>query len=81
MVIVPAGVGHRLLDDYSSDFEMIGCYPKGKNWDMCYGKAAKDGKEHCRSDEELSTSQLAIDVTRIRSEIDYSNHSSYFTEV
>lgn len=52
MVIVPAGVGHRLLDDYSSDFEMIGCYPKGKNWDMCYGKAEEE--ENIKSISSLS---------------------------
>lgn len=42
VVIVPAGVGHRLLEDIEGGFEMVGCYPKGCNWDMCYGK---DGEE------------------------------------
>jgi len=44
VVIVPAGVGHRLLGDFGSGFEMIGSYPKGKNWDMCYGKKGEEGK-------------------------------------
>lgn len=38
MIIVPAGMGHRLLKNSDSEFEMVGCYPVGKSWDMCYGK-------------------------------------------
>jgi uncharacterized protein YjlB len=38
VIVVPAGVGHRLLDDYGSGFEMVGSYPMGKIWDMCYGR-------------------------------------------
>lgn len=38
VIIIPAGVGHRLLEDLSGDFEMVGSYPKGKSWDMCYGR-------------------------------------------
>jgi uncharacterized protein YjlB len=37
VIVIPAGVGHRLLEDFNSDFEMVGSYPKGKSWDMCYG--------------------------------------------
>ena len=44
MIIVPAGVGHRLLDDFNSGFEMIGSYTKGKIWNMCYGKAGEEGR-------------------------------------
>ena len=44
VIIVPAGVGHRLLDDYGSGFEMVGSYPKGKRWDMCYGKKEEEAK-------------------------------------
>ena len=44
MIVVPAGVGHRLLDDFNSNFEMVGSYPKGKHWDMCYGKAGEEDK-------------------------------------
>ena len=42
VIIVPAGVGHMLLDDFNSGFEMVGSYPKGKSWDMCYGKADEE---------------------------------------
>ncbi|PSS25735.1 hypothetical protein M430DRAFT_33337 [Amorphotheca resinae ATCC 22711] len=38
VIIIPAGVGHRLLKDFNGDFEMVGSYPKGKSWDMCYGR-------------------------------------------
>lgn len=38
VIIVPAGVGHRLLEDLDGGFEMVGSYPEGKQWDMCYGK-------------------------------------------
>ena len=37
VVVVPAGVGHRLLEDHGG-FQMVGSYPIGKNWDMCYGR-------------------------------------------
>ena len=37
VVILPAGVGHRLVDDLCGGFEMVGSYPVGKAWDMCYG--------------------------------------------
>jgi len=42
VIVVPAGVGHRLLEDLDGGFEMVGSYPKGNNWDMCYGR---DGEE------------------------------------
>ena len=42
VVIIPAGVSHRLLEDFGG-FQMVGSYPQGKTWDMCYGKA---GEEH-----------------------------------
>lgn len=41
VVIVPAGVAHRLLEDYGG-FQVVGSYPAGNSWDMCYGK---DGEE------------------------------------
>lgn len=44
VVIVPAGVGHRLLEDLDGGFEMVGSYPKGCNWDMCYGKKGEEEK-------------------------------------
>lgn len=44
VVVVPAGVGHRLLEDQEGRFEMVGSYPKGCDWDMCYGKQGEEGK-------------------------------------
>ena len=43
VVIVPAGVGHRLLEDYGN-FQMVGAYPTGKGWDMCYGRSGEEQK-------------------------------------
>jgi uncharacterized protein YjlB len=43
-VIVPAGVGHRLVEDLKGGFEMVGSYPEGCSWDMCYGKEAEQEK-------------------------------------
>lgn len=45
LIIVPAGVGHRLLvDEGEQTFQMIGSYPYGKQWDMCYGRAGEESK-------------------------------------
>lgn len=45
VLVVPAGVGHRLLDHGgSNDFEMVGSYPHGCSWDMCYGKKGEEAK-------------------------------------
>lgn len=44
VIIIPAGVGHRLLEDTSGNFEMVGSYPKGKSWDMCYGRLGGEEK-------------------------------------
>jgi len=44
VIVVPAGVSHRLLDDYGSGFEMVGSYPAGKGWDMCYGRKEENEK-------------------------------------
>lgn len=44
VIVVPAGVAHRLLEDIEGGFEMVGCYPKGLNWDMCYGKKGEESK-------------------------------------
>lgn len=43
VVIVPAGVGHRLLKDHGG-FQMVGSYPTGKSWDMCYGREGEESK-------------------------------------
>ena len=42
LVVVPAGVAHRLLEDVEGDFEMVGAYPGGRGWDMCYGKKGEE---------------------------------------
>lgn len=53
MVIVPAGVGHRLLKEEGNDrFEMVGSYPTGFGWDMCYGEKGEESK--VKSIEKLS---------------------------
>jgi len=44
VIVVPAGVSHRLLEDVGGGFQMVGSYPKGSNWDMCYGKAGEEAK-------------------------------------
>lgn len=44
VVIMPAGVGHRLLRDIEGGFEMVGAYPPGKQWDMCYGREGEEEK-------------------------------------
>lgn len=44
VIVVPAGVAHRLLEDLRGSFEMVGSYPIGCNWDMCYGKKGEQSK-------------------------------------
>lgn len=44
VMVVPAGVAHRLLDDIDGNFSMVGSYPKGKDWDMCYGREGEEEK-------------------------------------
>ncbi|MCJ1454059.1 hypothetical protein MMC28_004409 [Mycoblastus sanguinarius] len=44
VMIVPAGVAHRLLEDIKGGFNMVGSYPTGKSWDMCYGKEGEEEK-------------------------------------
>ncbi|KAF6831222.1 hypothetical protein CPLU01_06920 [Colletotrichum plurivorum] len=44
VIILPAGVSHRLLEDIEGGVEMIGSYPKGCHWDMCYGKHGEESK-------------------------------------
>lgn len=43
VVVVPAGVGHRLMEDHGG-FQMVGSYPVGMNWDMCYGRPGEEDK-------------------------------------
>lgn len=46
VIVIPAGVAHRLLEDYGQGgaFEMVGSYPEGCEWDMCYGKKGEESK-------------------------------------
>lgn len=40
VLIIPAGVAHRSLDNYL-DYEVIGGYPEGRSWDMIYCEPEK----------------------------------------
>ena len=44
VMVVPAGVSHRLLDDMDGGFSMVGSYQRGYSWDMCYGKEGEEDK-------------------------------------
>jgi len=44
VIIIPAGVSHKLVKDRQGNFQMIGSYPPGKNWDMCYGKKGEESR-------------------------------------
>ena len=44
VVIVPAGVGHRLMEDLGGGFEMVGSYAEGRQWDMWYGRKGEEGR-------------------------------------
>lgn len=44
VMVVPAGVAHRLLDDIEGGFSMVGSYESGRSWDMCYGKEGEEDK-------------------------------------
>jgi uncharacterized protein YjlB len=49
VVIIPAGVGHKNLAA-SADFRVIGAYPSGQAWDICYGKPG----ERPRADQNIA---------------------------
>lgn len=43
VVVIPAGVGHKKVEA-SHDFEVIGAYPDGKEFDMKTGKPGEHGE-------------------------------------
>jgi uncharacterized protein YjlB len=48
IMVVPAGVGHHLMyeeGEGDESFQMIGSYPPGRAWDMCYGDGRKGEEE------------------------------------
>ncbi|KAJ5771306.1 uncharacterized protein N7511_003357 [Penicillium nucicola] len=53
MIIVLAGVGHLLRKDLhgnQEDFQMVGAYPPGKQWDICYGTPNEKAKAQSIND-------------------------------
>lgn len=40
VVLIPAGVAHKNLGS-SEDFGVVGAYPEGQDWNMCYGKRSE----------------------------------------
>jgi uncharacterized protein YjlB len=40
VVVIPAGVAHKCPES-SSDFRIVGAYPRGQRWDMCYGETGE----------------------------------------
>jgi uncharacterized protein YjlB len=53
VVVIPAGVAHKQLGA-SADFEIVGAYPGGRDWDMNYAKPG----ERPRADENIARVEL-----------------------
>ena len=56
VIIIPAGVAHKNLGS-SSDFQVVGAYPKGQKWDM------NDGKPGERPQAERNIAQVPLPKT------------------
>lgn len=56
--VVPAGVAHRLVEDVDGGFEMVGAYPKGCAWDMCYADEGEEVLEKIKGVEWLQRDPL-----------------------
>jgi uncharacterized protein YjlB len=53
VVVIPAGVAHKNLGA-SRDFGVVGAYPLGQHWDVCYGKPG----ERPRTDDNIARVSL-----------------------
>ena len=42
-MVLPAGVGHKNME-HSDDFAVVGAYPHGQHWDLCYGRPGERPK-------------------------------------
>ncbi|KAK0351322.1 hypothetical protein LTR94_025397 [Friedmanniomyces endolithicus] len=47
-LLLPAGTGHCLIRS-SRDFEVIGAYPEGQDWDLCRSAPTADALERIRN--------------------------------
>ena len=56
VIIIPAGVSHCNFGQ-SADFSVVGAYPEGQRWDMCYGRPG----ERPTADESIR--KVALPVT------------------
>ena len=47
-VVIPAGVGQTRIWR-AAGFRVVGAYPRGQTWDMCYGSPAESDREPTRT--------------------------------